>query len=204
MTAELDLSSLAGPTLTFSAWFDVEPWYDWGYVSVSTDNGLTWTALAGEHTTDENPVGHAYGAGYTGASGGGEPAWVNERLDLDAYAGQANLLLRFEYVTDGGTHHEGWAVRNVAVHSGESRIEPVFETDGWVYVDQPLPQAYEIRQIAWSADGSYTVLGMVLDADQRGEMTVLTDHDDIIVAVAGTTEGTNQSAPYTIELLVGP
>ena len=38
----------------------------------------------GRTTTDCDPVGAAYGQGYTGSSGG----WVQEEVDLSAYAGQ--------------------------------------------------------------------------------------------------------------------
>jgi bacillopeptidase F (M6 metalloprotease family) len=41
LTREIDLTDATDPELTFDTWFDIEPWYDWGCVSVSTDGGDT-------------------------------------------------------------------------------------------------------------------------------------------------------------------
>ena len=63
LTREVDLTGATDPVLTFRTWYDIERWYDWGYVSVSTDGGATWTPLAGDHTTTDDPVQAAYGPG---------------------------------------------------------------------------------------------------------------------------------------------
>jgi hypothetical protein len=145
----------------------------------------------------------AYGPGYNGTSGGGEqPAWVDERVDLTPYAGKA-VLLRFEYVTDGAYHGAGWAVRDVAITPGPGLTPPggSIETDGWINVDRPLTQTYAVRLIERRADGTSAVLDLRLDASNSGELRVdTTGLDDRVIAVAGTTEGTDQLAPYTIEL----
>ena len=60
------------PALAFKTWFDIERWYDWGYVSVSTDGGATWQALAGSQTNGEDPAKQAIGPGYSGSSGAGD------------------------------------------------------------------------------------------------------------------------------------
>jgi hypothetical protein len=39
---------------------------------------------------------------------------VKETIDLTSFAGQ-RVLLRFEYVTDGGLNTSGWAIDDVAV-----------------------------------------------------------------------------------------
>ncbi len=115
LTRELDLTGLASATLRFWTWFDIERWFDYGYVEVSTDGGATWKALPGRHTTDDDPLRQAYGPGYTGKSGGGEePEWVEESIDLTPFAG-GRVLLRFEYVTDGGVNTPGWAIDDISV-----------------------------------------------------------------------------------------
>ena len=209
LTREVDLTGVADPVLTFRTWYDIERWYDWGYVSVSTDGGATWTALAGNHTTTDDPVHAAYGPGYSGVSGGGaEASWVDERVSMAPYAGK-KVLLRFEYVTDGGTHREGWAIQNIRIDaigfSDPDGTDPGWTSAGWVRIDRTLPQTYVVRLIEKMADGTSHVLDVPLDAAQRGELQFSgTGIEDAVVAVAGTTEGTNQAAPYTVQLLQRP
>jgi hypothetical protein len=205
LTREVDLAGAASPVLTFQTWYDIERWYDWGYVSVSTDGGATWQALAGDRTSADDPVQVALGPGYTGTSGGGaEPAWVSERISLAKYAGQ-KLLLRFEYVTDGGTHNEGWAVDDVAIEGTGFRdpdlSDPGWRSEGWVRIDRPLPQTYIVRLIEKRAGGETSVLDLQPDATGRSELRFpAAGIESATLAIAGTTEGTNQKAPYTVEL----
>jgi hypothetical protein len=201
LTYAVDLTGTTGASLTFRTWFDIEPWYDWGYVSVSTDGGATWTALPGEHTTYADPLQVAVGPGYHGTSGGGEePAWVDERIDLSAYSGP--ILIRFEYVTDGGVLGEGWAVRDVRVSSSDGSVsigDP--HSTGWLLLESALPQTYAARLIITRDGGAIDVLDIPLDSENQGELRFdATGAFDAIVAIAGTTEGTRQPAPYTIEL----
>ncbi|MEX2245873.1 MAG: hypothetical protein WEC75_04220 [Dehalococcoidia bacterium] len=205
LTRGVDLRDAVDPVLTFRTWYDIERWYDWGYVAVSTDGGSTWRALAGDHTTTDDPVAQAYGPGYSGVSGGGStPEWVEEHVSLAAYAGQ-QLLLRFEYITDGATHGEGWAIDDIAVEGAGFRDDdlhdPGWQRDGWVRLDRLLPQTYIVRLIAEREGGEPVVLDLPLDARQRG--TLRFDAGGLIapvIAVAGSTEGTNQPAPYTLSL----
>ena len=56
----------------------------------------------------------AFGPGFYGESGDGDEAgWVERGGRLERFAGQ-NVLVRFEYVTDGATHGAGWAIDDVA------------------------------------------------------------------------------------------
>ncbi len=205
LTREVDLTRATDPVLTFRTWYDIERWYDWGYVSVSTDGGATWTALAGDQTTDDDPVHAAYGPGYSGVSGGGpEAAWVDERVSLAPFVGK-KILLRFEYVTDGGTHREGWAIEDIRIDAVGFRDDdgtaPGWTSEGWVRIDRTLPQTYVVRLIEKMTDGTSHVLDVPLDPTQRGELQFSpAGIEDAVVAVAGTTEGTNLTAPYTLEL----
>lgn len=199
-SSEIDLTGVASAALTFRIWHDIERWYDWGYVAASADNGRTWQALAGAQTTADDAVRIALGDGYTGTSGGGaEPQWVDERIDLSAFAGQ-RILLRFEYVTDGSTHGEGWAIDDISFE-GVASPPRWDDSEGWVLVDEALPQSYVVRVIAERADGEAVVLDLPLDAARAGELRFDTAAlADVVIAVAGTTEGTNQVAPYTLSL----
>ncbi len=202
-TYDLDLAGAVNPKLTFQTWIDIERWYDWGYVSVSTDGGQTWQALPGDNTTTDDPVAQAYGPGYSGVSGGGaDPAWLAERVSLAQFTGQ-KIKLRFEYVTDGGTHLEGWVIRSVSIStdSGSSGVLPAPDLNGFVVVDAPLAQTYIVRLIKTMSDGSVAVVDAPLDATESGELRFDgTGVETAVLAIAGSTEGTNQLAPYTVQL----
>ncbi len=200
LTRELDLTNAADAALTFELWADVERWYDWAYVAASTDGGATWEPLTGEHTTADDPVQQAYGVGYTGTTGGSEPAWVEERIDLQPYAGQ-RILLRFEYVTDGSTHGEGLAIDDVRL-DGALLDDAGWDAVGWLKVDQALPQTYILRLIAEATDGTPVVRDVPLDASAGGTLRFdAAGLSGVVVAIAGSTEGTTQRAPYSITLV---
>ncbi len=107
--------TVGGGALTFDTYYDLEEFWDYGFVQVSTDGGYTWTSLANAYTTyDHAPSAHPTAVanlpGLTGWSG----AWVDMSYDLSAYAGQ-NILVAFRYVTDWATYYDGWFIDNVYV-----------------------------------------------------------------------------------------
>jgi hypothetical protein len=93
------------PTLRFLAKYGAEATYDYGYVSVSTDGGATYTPIAGDKTVD-GPLG----PGLNGTTAGFEP----HTFDLSAYAGQS-VLLSFRYVSDGGVNEGGLLVDDITL-----------------------------------------------------------------------------------------
>jgi hypothetical protein len=105
----------ADAELSFWTWYEIEEFWDFGFVQISTDGGLTWTSLANTDTTSEfDPSAHpdviANVPGFTGSSGG----WVQEAFDLSAYEGQS-VLIRFLYVTDWATELTGFFVDEIAI-----------------------------------------------------------------------------------------
>ena len=96
LTRPVDLTTAASATLNFSLWYDIEDGWDYAYVMASTDGGSHWDILPGKHTTDENPVGNAFGVGWTGISsrsGKTEagPEWIEESVDLSRLCRQGDL-----------------------------------------------------------------------------------------------------------------
>ncbi len=105
----------ADTDLSFRTWYDIEEGYDYGFVDVSADGGATWD------TVKE----------YTGSD---TSHWADTvTVDLSAYEGKG-VLIRFEYMTDGGVALKGWEVTDVAV--GNTVLPAsAFSTDGWIRVD---------------------------------------------------------------------
>jgi immune inhibitor A len=120
LTRHFDLGALdAGTPVTMTARmaFDIEPDYDYGYLMASRD-GVQWTILPGDYTTDVNPSGMNLGDAYTGVAPESESpddaVWVTDHYDLSEYAG-GDLWLRFTYVTDDAVTAPGWAIDEVSI-----------------------------------------------------------------------------------------
>jgi bacillopeptidase F (M6 metalloprotease family) len=124
-----------GGTLTFDTSYDIEDYWDFGFVQVSTDGGYTWTSLGNAYTTSaHDPGAHptvvANVPGLTGQSAG----WVTMSFDLSAYAG--DILIAFRYVTDWATVYEGWYIDNVYVNS--TLISDGSSTDAFMSLEEVL------------------------------------------------------------------
>ncbi|HUF53033.1 MAG TPA: hypothetical protein VMR52_04570 [Dehalococcoidia bacterium] len=188
LTREVDLTDVSAATLTFDLWTDIESGWDYGYVAVSTDGGDRWIALPGENTTTDDPIGAAYGPGYTGNSGG----WVAERVDLSAYAGE-EILLRFEYITDDAVHLAGLAVDNIAIaeigFADTADDAGDWQSEGFRHIDGPLEQEFIVQVIA--DDGS--VRRLDLDAQNSGFVELT---GPATIAISGATRDTTEKASY--------
>lgn len=93
----LDLSAATTPALIFRTFFLGEEFGDQAYVDVSTNGGTSWTT---ELRYDGVDV----------------PASL-VTVDLSAYAGEANVLVRFRYVA--ADWHWYWQVDDVSIRGSE-------------------------------------------------------------------------------------
>jgi immune inhibitor A len=205
LTGEFDLTGLESATLTFETWYDIEEDWDYAYVMASSDGGSTWQILAGRQTSDENPLGLAYGPAYTGKSGGGEsPAWVEESIDLSPFVGQ-EILLRFEYITDEGINLDGWAIDDIAIPElaffDDGEGDGSWQAQGFQRLSAPLPQRFIVQVIEMGETTSVRTLS--LDEANRGEVRLSgfgAGLDKAVIVVAAATDGTTQTAPYSYSL----
>lgn len=116
LIGSVDLTDMESATLTFDTWYEIEEYWDFGFVQVSTDGGQTWTSLANEYTTDEYDP-NAYPTvvenvpGLTGSSDG----WITMSFNLTEYCGQ-EILISFRYVTDWAYSETGWYIDNVYIN----------------------------------------------------------------------------------------
>ncbi|MER5453793.1 choice-of-anchor J domain-containing protein [Micromonospora sp. NPDC002389] len=191
------------PTLTFLAKYGAEAGYDYGYVSVSTDGGKSYTAIEGDKT-----VAGPLGPSLNGTTAGFEP----HSFDLSAYAGQ-DILLSFRYVSDGGVNEGGLLVDDITVGgtlvSDGSNLD-AFDSPSQVY---PTPVAnWNVRfvgfdeklrtAVQFEVDGKTNfTLGVVQTALLTAFPTVVA-----IVAYDEPTEQVTQYAPYqlTVNKVVQP
>ncbi len=91
----------AGDSLKFWTYYNLETDFDYAYIEVSAD-GINYSAIPGNITTNYNPNGNNQGNGITGASGG----WIQGLFSLASFAGQI-LYFRISYITDGYVFNEG-------------------------------------------------------------------------------------------------
>ncbi len=187
-------------TLQFWTWYDIEADFDYAYVEVSTDGGKTWDILPGTRTVTTNPNGANYGHAFTGHSGvaGKAPAqWVQEQMDLSAYAGK-QIYLRFEYITDDAYNAPGWAIDDIAIpeigyHDDIESGEGGWGAAGFIRSDNVLPQTYVVQLIE---QGTTTrIVRVPLDAQNRGAYTLNGFGKDVLRAVLVVTP----FAPTTTE-----
>ena len=103
-------------TLTVDTYYDIEDYWDFGFVQVSTDGGATWTSLSNEYTTsDHDPSAKADIVANLPGLTGWSADWLTMDFDLSPYEGQT-VLLRFRYMTDWATYYGGFWVDNIAIN----------------------------------------------------------------------------------------
>jgi len=114
---DFDLTGAVAPVFTFWTDYTIEEYWDYAFVEVSTDNGMTWVQLPDMDgiTTNYDPNLRLvdYGGlqnGITGDSGG----WMQMQFDLSAYAG-STIKLRFRYATDAAFVERGMFVDDIAI-----------------------------------------------------------------------------------------
>jgi immune inhibitor A len=111
------------PLLELLLWYDIEQDWDYAYVSVSTDDGVTWQNLASDLTTNDDPNGQNEGNGITGTSGD----WLSATFDLSPYAGQS-VFVRVRYSTDAAVAGKGLLADAISVTSSDAPDEVL---DDW-------------------------------------------------------------------------
>jgi hypothetical protein len=207
LTREFDLTGLTSATLKYWAWWTIEADFDYTYVLVSDDGGATWNMIKTPSGTDADPNLSNFGWGYTDNSGGGEsPVWVEETVDLSAYAGK-KILIRFEYVTDPNTNRAGFLVDDISIP--ELNYNADFETDdggwdgaGFVRIDNILPQTFVVQVIKRGANSAETTVErLALDAANTGTLTLdLAGGENAVLIVSGATQFTTEVASYQFEV----
>lgn len=206
LTRTFDLRDAKSATLGFSIWYDIEEGWDYAYGEASTDGGERWQILPGRHTTEKNPVGNAFGPGWTGVSGGGKtPEWVEEQIDLTPFAGK-EVQVRFEYVTDDAVNEPGMLLDNLAIpeigyQDDAEAGDAGWEASGWMQTDNSLAQRWLV-QLLEVDDGQVTVQRMVVGPDGRGQLSVsdLGDLREAMLVISGLTPITTEPASYSYTL----
>lgn len=212
LTRPIDLSAVTTATLEYQTWFDLEPAYDYVYVSLSADGGNAWETVSTTGSVDENPHGRNFGHGITGLSGDGDAAtWVRHTADLSPWAGSSNLLLRFTYITDDAVQHQGFAIDDIAIKEigwfdDVETGDEGWQTAGFVRHTNRLPQTFIVQTLTINNRNVGTVTAHQPAADGRYEITVPDGATSgrTILLISGSTPVTVQPAGYHIATQPAP
>jgi len=176
----VDLRELVTATLTYDLWHEIEPGWDYAYLRVSKDAGVTWALVETDTSSGHDPLGCAFGPAYTGHSGCAptadaacQPQWLHERAVLDIYAGN-EVLVRWDYVTDEAVTGAGLFLSQVAVEgrTDEGATIRVTATEAM----DPHADA-EIR-MDWGADGFAYV---PIELAQPWRLAIVQIGDEVVV-----------------------
>lgn len=140
----------ANDELTFWTRYAIEDDYDYAYVEVSTD-GINFTPIEGNITTNYDPYGVNRGNGITGSSGG----WVEATFPLADYASQ-DIYFRFSYITDASQTEAG-------IYFDD--IYPIFEFEYEQVLDSDISETHYI--VTDREPGTYFYRVRVLDTDNQ-------------------------------------
>ena len=189
LTGTFDLAGLETATLAFSAWWDVEDDYDWFQVLVSDNDGKEWAIVSGNQA-DQNGT-KAPGAFYSGSSG----TWIDEQVDLSAYAGQ-QVLVRFEYLTDVAETEQGVALDDIGIVE-LGRVDDVeraasdWMPEGFLRIPSTVAQHWALTVITHPASGHPTVERVPIDALNTGRAAITVPEGGTVTIVIGA------MAPFT-------
>ncbi len=198
LTREFDFTNVSAPIeISFRTWYDIETDWDYLYIEASED-GETWQIIKTPSGTDSDPSGNSYGWGYTGVT----TNWIQETVDLSAYAGK-KVSIRFEYITDAAVNGEGFLLDDVAVNalnytSDFEADDGGWQAEGFVRVQNILPQTFGLALVN---SGDKSVTRVLLDENQTAEVNVsLNSGDKMYLVVSGTTRFTRELATYQVEI----
>jgi carboxypeptidase T len=128
----IDLAGAVNPRLEFFARWANENGFDYARIQLSTNNGSTWTNMAGRHT---RTIGGQ--PSYSANKG----TWAWEFINLTPYVGQ-QVKLRFNLVSDTGLRGDGFYFDDLRVVDYRDTVVTGAEEDHSVPLSFSLEQNY--------------------------------------------------------------
>jgi hypothetical protein len=192
LTNPINLTGYPNPRLRFQTRFDIESDWDYGQVQVSTNNGTTWIALAGQYT--EPGVGSFQPPGEP-VYDGSQSSWVKEEISLANYI-SSQFKIRFRLRTDGGTNRDGWYVDDIGVffYSIPTNIlndaEPVYKFS----LEQNYPNPFNP-----STKINYTIPSVIASGVKQSQMVTLKVYDVLGNEVATLVNEEKPAGNYEVE-----
>lgn len=197
LTRVFDLHEVDSAQLEYRVWYDLETDWDYAYLTLSSDNGTTWEMLSTPEMSNSNPVGRAYGIGYTGQS----LTWLEQSVSLDDFVGQ-EILLRFEMVTDDALNHVGIALDDIRLEAIDYSSD--FENDGggwqsegWIHSDNRLPQRAWV-QVVEHHGTEFTMTRYLAHGNESWMFDIAPETDYITLAFSPFSPMTTEKVDYLL------
>ncbi|RKX20682.1 MAG: hypothetical protein DRP26_01180 [Candidatus Zixiibacteriota bacterium] len=102
--------ALSEARLEFYHWYDIENGWDGGNVSISTDDGNSWTLISPDGGYPDHDIYALNEPGYTGSSNG----WIHASFDISVYYNH-NVMFRWRFGSDYHVNKAGWYIDDVVV-----------------------------------------------------------------------------------------
>jgi hypothetical protein len=211
LSRAVDLKSTTVATLTYQAWFDLEPGQDCALVECSIDGGATWHTLQASSSRQGSIEGNRQGWRYTGRSSRSK-RWLDESVDLAPCVG-AQALVRFTVLTDAAENGAGLALRRIALTADDDVTRSAGddadnELQGWVpagfvWTDNQVEQRYTLLLIGIAPDGAFSVEGIALDEGQKASWAIplsSQEWQEAVIAIASLAQWTEQPASYGLRI----
>lgn len=199
LTREFDLSDVNRASLELRVWYDLARGREYGFITVSKDGGATWKNLPGIFTKSPEVYRDFYRAGYTGKTAN----WLQDTISLSAYA-PGRILLRFEVNSSYATEYGGMAIddlriRTIDYHEGFEAPDDSWVADGWVRVDNRLPNKTWLQVVQDTRDGLRVSRSLMYGT---GDLTVdlLPGVSQALLAVSPIVPRTSLKTEYELEL----
>lgn len=203
---EVDLSGTSQATLNYDVYHDIEAGYDFAYVSVSQDGGVTWQGLTAANmqglAEGDDPGDAAFAERfYTGQS----RQWLHEQIDLTPFAGSV-IRLRFSYITDpiltfGGLALDNISIPEIGFYDDAESDAAGWQTAGFTRAPATLPQRWHLQLITFE-NGVPQVTMLELQDDQTLAQAVDLNQSggEAILIVAASAPMTLEEALYRLEV----
>ena len=157
--------------------------------------------LPGRHTSADHATGNNFGMGWTGSSGGD---WIDEEVDLTPLVG-SQILLRFEYLTDQSFNGQGFAFKDLRIPQigldEAGAVEGPWAAEGWVRVDGPIPERWNLRLVRRTPQG-VRVDPIEVDADGAATFALDESATRTTLVVAPTAPRTLLPGSYSVTISV--
>ena len=198
MVVDVDVLDLVNPIFEYSIWHDIEENWDYGYLQISVDGGKIWNVIPTKYTSSDNPIGNGFGSGYTGHSGG----WLRERIDLENYSNEKDLLIRFQYVTDDAINGSGLCIKEMQISSDQSsNIKDLkVNVNGFHITDNLVWQKFIVQVIEQGTQNKVSPIH--IDDNNVGQIVLDPSRmtDNLVVAVASLAPKTLGMANYRLTI----
>jgi immune inhibitor A len=200
LTASFDLTGLESAILSFWAWYDLEEDFDFGYISISADDGENWDLLTPVHLS-AGEFGPAI-SGQSWEEADNVNGWVQESIKLDTYTGRP-VLIRIEALTYSGNIGSGFAVDDIAIPelnyaNDVETLEDGWQANGFVRSGSRLPQQWSLHLI--QPGSSPMVTPLQLDERNQGVWSVDLGDEGGVLAIAALTPFISEPASYWLQI----